>query len=183
MKKILAILFVANSLLFCGTAYGVNPPPAQGVGYVNFTACVERSKQGQQEKNALEAMKKQMTDALAKTDKELEQIANELKDPDHLSPTAEEELKQKFQVLSQEYSLYQNQFYQLFNQASYKMRQTLHDEVSAAAEKVREKQNLLLILDEELAFAAHTSIDYTQPVIELMDKQFDLENPAAIAKE
>ncbi len=58
-----------------------------------------------------------MSSTLEKTDKELEEMAKKLQDQDYmdgLSPTAENDLKQKFQTLSQEFSRYQNQYYQLF---------------------------------------------------------------------
>jgi len=182
MKKLKLYFLLAAFACCCGQLKAAD----LNLGFVNFKTCVEQSKQGQHEKNAFEALKKQMTDALEKTDKELEEIAKKLEDQDYmdgLSPTAEEELKQKFQLLSQEYGRYQNQFYQLLNQANYKMLQTLHDEVSIAAEKVREKNRLSLILNEDSAFAHVTSLDYTLAVIEQMNKQFDAENAETVAQE
>ncbi len=174
MKKIVPIIVIA-ALSFClGKVNGAEFK----VGFVNFKTCIEKSKQGQQEKNNFEAMKKQMSDALEKTDKELEEIAKKLEDQDYmdgLSPAAEDELKQKFQVLSQDYARYQNQFYQLLNQANYKMLQAMHDEVSHAAEKVREQNGLSLLLNEDSTFAHVTTLDFTHAVIEQMDKQFDSE--------
>jgi outer membrane protein len=182
MKKISIIAILALSLLFAGKVSGVD----FNVGFINFKTCIEKSKQGQHEKNAFEAIKKQMSDALEKTDKELEEIAKKLEDQDYmdgLSPTAEEELKQKFQLLSQDYGRYQNQFYQLLNQANYKMLQTMHDEVSVAAEKVRDKNKLAFMLNEDSAFAHTPTLDFTHNVIEEMDKQFDLENATHVVKE
>lgn len=182
MKKLTTSLLVAAFIVCSGHAKAAD----LNIGFVNFKTCVEKSKQGQHEKNAFEALKKQMTEALEKTDKELEEIASKLEDQDYmdgLSPAAEEELKQKFQGLSQEYGRYQNQFYQLLNQANYKMLQTMHDEVSIAAEKVRETNNLSLILNEDSAFAHVVSLDYTLAVVEQMDKQFDLDNAETVAQE
>jgi outer membrane protein len=182
MKK-LTVIFLAAASIFCFR--GVNAADLT-IGFVNFKSCIEKSKHGQHEKNAFEALKKQMSDALEKSDAELEEIAKKLEDQDYmdgLSPTAEEELKNKFQLLSQEYARYQNQFYQLLNQANYKMLQTMHEEVSLAAEKVRESNHLSLMLNEDSAFAHISSLDYTLAVIEQMNKQFDLENTEAIAQE
>ncbi len=180
MKKFGTILAVAALALCAGKLAAAD----LSVGLVNFKVCVEKSKQGQQEKNAFEAMKNQMTSTLEKTDKELEAIAKKLEDQDYmdgLSPTAEEELKLKFQSLSQDFSRYQNQYYQLLNQANYKMLQTMHDEVSVAAEKVRAAKKLSLILSEESTFAYSPSLDYTQDVIKVMDKQFEAENSGTAA--
>lgn len=149
------------------------------IGYVNFKKCVEKSKQGQQEKNAFEALKKQMSSTLEKTDKELEEMAKKLQDQDYmdgLSPTAENDLKQKFQTLSQEFSRYQNQYYQLLNQANYKMLQNLHEEVSDVAEAVRKKHDLSLILGEDSTFAYSPSLDFTEEVVMEMDTRFEKEN-------
>ena len=149
------------------------------LGFVNFKTCLEESKQGQQEKNAFEALKNQMHETLESTDKELEEIAKKLENQDYmdsLSPSAEEELKHKFQALSQEFSRYQNQYYQLLNQANYKMFQSLHELVSSASEKIREKLTLSLVMNEESAFSFAPSLDITKSVIEEMDRLFDLEN-------
>lgn len=149
------------------------------LGFVNFKICLEKSKQGQHEKNAFEALKNQMTETLEKTNKELEEIAKKLENQDYmdgLSPTAEDELKQKFQMLSQEFTQYQNQYYQLLNQANYKMLQTMHEEVSLAAEKIREKRKIDLILNEDSAFAYSSSLDLTDEVTQEMDRHFDLQS-------
>lgn len=68
------------------------------VGFVNFKLCLEKSKQGQQESQAFNAMKNQMQETLEATDKELGDLAAKLEDQnylDTLSPSAEEELKKK----------------------------------------------------------------------------------------
>ncbi len=153
------------------------------IGFVNFKTCLEQSKQGLHEKNAFEALKKQMTEILEKTNQELEEIAKNIENQDYmdgLSPTAEEELKQKFQRLNQEFSQYQNQYYQLLNQANYKMLQTIHEEVSIAAEHIRESNNLSLILNEESTFAYSKSLDYTEAVTAEMDKHFELQNSSQV---
>lgn len=173
MKKLVALLTVALMSTGIGSADELK------LGFVNFKVCLEKSKQGAQEKNAFEALKKQMHETLESTDKELEQIAGKLENQDYmdgLSPVAEEELKHKFQTLSQEFSRYQNQYYQLLNQANYKMFQSLHELVSSASEKVREKFEFSLILNEDSTFAYSPSLDITNCVIEEMDRLYDLEN-------
>lgn len=181
MKKT-GTLITALALAFCA---GKLTAADLTVGFVNFKTCVEKSKHGQQERNAFEGMKKQMTEALEKTDKELEEIAKKLEDQDYmdgLSPAAEAELKQKFQGLSQDFARYQNQYYQLLNQANYKMLQTMHDEVSYASEQVRERKKLSLILNEDSTFAFSPALDYTDEVVKEMDKQFEIENSGSVAK-
>ncbi|MCH9625905.1 MAG: hypothetical protein S4CHLAM123_10900 [Chlamydiales bacterium] len=175
MKKLTSILLIAAAVVCFTKADAAD----LSVGFINFKECIEKSKQGQQEQNAFEGLKNQMTTSLEQTDKELEEMAKKLEDQDYmdgLSPTAEEELKQRFQGMSQEYARYQNQFYQLLNQANYKMLQTMHDEVSLAAEKVRAKNKLALLLNEESTFAYTSSLDFTNEVVAQMNTQYEIEN-------
>lgn len=149
------------------------------LGFVNFRICLDKSKQGQQEKQAFEALKKQMQETLEGTDKELADLAKKLEDQEYLdtlSPSAEEELKQRFHGLSQEFSRYQAQYYQLMNQANYKMFQSLHEQVAVAAGHIREKQDLSMILNEESVFAFAPALDITESVVHEMDRLYDLEN-------
>lgn len=182
MKKCIIILICASFSLLGSKCFASD----LGVGFVNFKSCVEKSKSGQKEKTALESMRSQMTQTLEKTDKELEEIAKKLEDQDYmdsLSPTAEEELKAKFQNLSQDFARYQNQYYQLLNQANYKMLQLLHDEVSSASENVRVSKNLSLILNEDSIFAHVSVLDFTDEVIKEMDKHFETENNEVVSQQ
>ena len=175
MKKI-AIWIACAASLFGTTALQAAD---NTIGFVNFKACVEKSKQGQQEKGAFESLKKQMGETMEKTDKELADLAKKLEDQEYmdgLSPVAEQELKQRFQTLSQEFGRYQNQYYQLLNQANYRMLQNLHDTICKAAEAVRAKHHLNLIINEDSTFASATSLNFTDEVVAEMDKQFESEN-------
>lgn len=154
------------------------------VGFVNFKTCIEKSKQGQQDRENFESIKNQMSEALEKTDKELADLGAKLEDQDYmdgLSPTAEEELKNKFQALNQEIMRYQNQYYQVLNQANMKMLQSLHDFVAKAAENVRDANHLSLILNEDSTFAYAKSLDFTDEVVVAMNKQFETENSEEVA--
>ena len=175
MKK---MTFLVMSLLAFATLQAQDVK----IGFVNFKNCMEDSKQGQQEKGSFEVMRVQMQDSLEKTEVELQEIAGKLEDQDYmdgLSPTAEEELKGRFQSLSQEFGRYQNQYYQILNQANYQMMQSLHTQVSTAAEKVRQKNELAMVLNEDSVFAFAESLDVTNAVIEEMNRRFELENGAS----
>lgn len=173
MKKIGIII-----ALLCGvlSAKEVVPSKDASIMFVNFKTCVEKSKLGQEEHTAFESAKNQMTQTLEKTDKELTEIAKQLEDKDYmdgLSPSAEQELKQKFALLNQDFARYQNQYYQVLNQMNYKLMQSIHDEVSQAAERVRKSKNLSLILSEDSTFACTPSLDCTAEVIQEMDLRFE----------
>jgi outer membrane protein len=171
MKKILILLSSALLLASC---------PAHAdelkIGFVNVKNCMEKSKVGVDEKNTFEALKKQMTDALEKSDKELVDLAKKLEDQDYLdslSPAAEEELRVRFDNLSQDFSRYQNQYYQLLQQANYKMIHTLHDSISQASEEVRAKNKLTIIMNQDSAFAVASSLDVTEAVINEMNQRYE----------
>lgn len=175
MKK---MTFLMMGLL----AFGTLQAQELKIGFVNFKDCMEDSKQGQQEKGSFEAMRSQMQESLEKTEAELQDIASKLEDQDYmdgLSPAAEEELKMRFQGLSQEFGRYQNQYYQILNQANFQMMQSLHTQVSAAAEKVRQKKSLAMVLNEDSVFAFADSLDVTKAVIEEMNRRYELENGAS----
>lgn len=177
MKRIFILLTAVVICIVTGESHAL--ATEGNIGFINFKKCVENSKQGQHERKAFDALKAQMNETLEKADKELSILAKNLEDQDYLdglSPKAEEELRQKFHTLSQDFSRYQNQYYQLLNQANYKMLQTMHDKVSAAAEIVRNRQSLSFIINEDSAFAFSTNLDFTTEAIKEMDKVFDLES-------
>lgn len=149
------------------------------IGLVNFKTCVEKSRQGQQEKNAFDSMKKQMSTMLEKIDKELEDTSKKLEDQDYmdgLSPAAEDELKKKYQSLSQDYARYQNQYMQMLNQANMKVIQSLSQYVSKASETVAKNKNLNLVLNEDSAFYFDSHLEITNDVIKEMDRRYELEH-------
>lgn len=172
---------LAGLLSFCLLG-GVALAQEGQIGFVNFKSCIEKSRSGQQEKTAFEALKRQMSETLEKSGAELEVLAEQLEDKnfmDGLSPTAEEELKKKYQALTQELGRYQNQYYQLLNQANYRMLQVLHTQVSQAAEVVRAAHKLALIVNEDSTFAYEPSLNLTEAIIQEMDRTFDKEAAAS----
>lgn len=98
---------------------------------------------------------------------------------DSLSPSAEEELKGKFETLSQEFMRYQNQYYQLLQQANYKMLQQLHDAISKASESIRAKNKFTFIMNQDSAFAFAPTADVTEEVIKEMNVRYEQEKGAA----
>jgi Skp family chaperone for outer membrane proteins len=175
-KYLIFIGLAAGSLLFSPALRAIDN---FSVGFVNFKVCAEKSKQGAQERNALDALKKQMGETLEKSDKELADLAKKLGDKEYmdgLSPTAEAELNQRFQTLSQEFARYQNQYYQLLNQANYRMLQSLHTKICSASEAVREKNKLTMLLNEDSVFAFAPTLNFTDEVIKQMDSLFETEN-------
>jgi outer membrane protein len=153
------------------------------LGFVDFKECLEKSKQGQKERESFENLKNQMQSKLKESETELQSIAKKLEDQDYmdgLSPAAEEELKMKFQSMSQQFAQFQNQYYQLLQQANMKLFQSLHQQVSSAADKIREKEHFSMILNEESVFASAPTFDCTEKVIAEMDRRFQLENSEAV---
>jgi outer membrane protein len=177
-----------NKFIFIGCALALpftKPLSAEEIklGFVDFKECLEKSKQGQRERDSFEKLKNQMQSKLKESETELQSIAKKLEDQDYmdgLSPSAEEELKMKFQSMSQEFAHFQNQYYQLLQQANMKLFQSLHQQVSSAADKVREKEHLSMVLNEDSVFASAPSLNCTDRVIAEMDRRFELENSEAV---
>lgn len=170
-KKIPLILFIACAML----SFSAASAKEVKVGYVDFKKCVENSRQGKDELNNFETMKKQMDELLSSKEKELKEVAAKLSDPDYLdslSQTAEAELKHKGRTLSQEMSRAQNEYYQMLQQANMKVMQIIQDHVSSASEKVAQAKSYDFILRDGSVFYANPTHDITNLVVEQMDKDY-----------
>lgn len=148
--------------------------PAQNlkVGLVNFKYCVENSKLGKQEQSNFESLKKQMDEVLEEKEKALSEISGKLNDPDYLdslSQEAEAELKHKYRSMTQEMAQHQQQFYQMLNQANFKIVQKLNEIVGEASKEVAKKKNLDLIINEEGTFYYSQALDISKDVVKEMD--------------
>ncbi|MGA8165088.1 MAG: OmpH family outer membrane protein [Waddliaceae bacterium] len=148
---------------------------APKIGVVNFKQCVERSKVGKKEQENFESLKQQMEQRLEKKEKTLNETANKLNDPDYLdtlSTDKEAELKHQFRMENQELGQYQQQYYQMLNQANFRIIQQLTETINQASKKVAAEQGLDVILNEEGSFYYSPKLDVTSNVIEVMDKNF-----------
>ncbi len=148
---------------------------SESFGIVNFSTCIAESKLGIQEQASFEALKKQMTTHLEETEKQLSEMTAKFNDPDYLdglSPEAEEELKGKFRALNEELGRYQNQYYQVMNQANMRIIQTLSTSINAASERVAKEKKLSCVLNKEASFYYLPSLDITKLIVAEMDKTF-----------
>jgi outer membrane protein len=155
---------------------------SEKIGVVNFSTCVAESKAGKAEQANFDGMKKQLESHLEKTEKELNELASKLNDPDYmdgLSPEAENELKAKIKKLNDELMQYQNQYYQVMNQAHMKVLQSLSSKITAASEQVAKDKKLELVLHKDACFFYADNLDVTKSVIEKMDKAFEQESKKA----
>jgi len=176
MKKIYFIPILIASLLGFGKSYAIDSRAL--IGIVNFMTVITDSKYGKNEQEQLENIKKQWTTLIEETDKELKEVSDKLEDQDYLdglSPEAEDELKAKKQNLMQDISKYQNQLYQIMNQANYFFIQKMSQNISVASEKVAQDKKLDVVLNKEACFYSNPKIDVTTLVIAEMDKNFDKE--------
>ncbi|WP_213357742.1 OmpH family outer membrane protein [Chlamydiifrater phoenicopteri] len=166
MKKILFVALLVGSLGI--SSYGDDCR----LGYVSLKRCIEDSELGKKETSELEMLKKQFASNAEQMEKELTSLYEKLQDEDYmesLSSSAAEELQKKFEELSQEYNVYQNQSYQLLNQHNYKRIQKLIQEVKVASEKVRKEKKLQVVFNEEAILATTESLDITDEVIKALD--------------
>lgn len=176
MKSYRKIL-IAISVLFI--SFPLSAQDSFKMGYVNAKKCIEKSKYGKREKTAFETLRKQLGDNLEKADKELNELAKKLEDQEYmdgLSSPAAEELKQKFQKSSQEFVRYQNQYYQLLNQANVKLLQNLNNIICESSDKVRKDKNLNVVFNDEAIFSVDPSYDISEEIVKKMDDRFEQES-------
>ncbi len=169
-RRFFPILLTAIGL--ATTAFSADAP---AFGIVNFGTCVTDSKLGKQEQASFESLKKQMTSLLEDTEKQLNDLAAKFNDPEYLdglSPEAEEELKNKFRTLNEELGRYQNQYYQVMNQANMRIIQTLSTSINTAAEKVAKDKKLNMVVNKDACFYFTPALDVTTFVIAEMDKNY-----------
>ncbi len=167
---------LATTLALTTSAFAASEAPS--IGIVNFANCITDSKLGKQEQSSFEAIKTQMTSLIENTEKQLNDIAAKFNDPEYLdglSPEAEEELKTKFRSLNEEMNRYQNQYYQVLNQANMRIMQTISTGINTAAEKVAKDKKLTAVLNKDACFYFAPTLDVTHQVISEMDKSYDLD--------
>jgi len=148
---------------------------ATEVGVVSFRRCIEESHQGKAEQTSLENLKNQMTAVVEKTDKELEDLSKKLQDSEYLdglSPDAEHKMRQRFDELSQEMARYQQQFYQIMNQANMKFMQTMSVQIATAAKAIAQERELDYIVNEDACFYFKPDREVTSEVVDEMNRTY-----------
>lgn len=145
---------------------------------VNFRKCIENSKQGKQHQASFEGMKNQMESLLQQKEKAITELNAKLTDSDYLdglTKDAENELKHKFRVLTQEYTQAQQQFMQTLQQANLKIIEMMHTDVAKASAEVARVKGFTGIFNEESFFFYDPSMDVSELVITEMNKMHDIE--------
>jgi outer membrane protein len=183
LKRFIPALVLATAL--ATDAFAAETPSNYGI--VNFGICISDSKLGKQEQASFETLKKQMTTLLEDTEKQLNELSMKFNDPeflDGLSPEAEEELKTKFRTLNEELGRYQNQYYQVMNQANMRIMQTISVSINSASEKVAKDKKLSMVVNKDACFYYTPGLDVTTLVIGEMDKAFgeEAKKQAAVAQ-
>ena len=174
--------FLVATTLFIGLLGGrifAGDTPLLGV--VNFTTCITDSKYGKSEQSQLEGIKTQWTSIIEQTEKELKDVISKFEDQEYLdglAPEAEQDLKMKYKALQEDMAKYQNQLYQVMNQANYFFLQKMQSHIALASETVAQKKNLTLVLNKEACFYNLPDLDVTKLIITEMDKNFEKEPKA-----
>lgn len=173
MKKI----FTSTLALAMVSTAVANEANTKKIGVTNFSQCLSDSKYGKKEQESLENLRNHMQSLVQDTEKSLKEKVALLQDPDHLdglSPDAEKELRMQVQMLSEEMGKYQNQFYQVLNQAQMKMVQNMSEQIKSAAETVAKSHGFSFVVNKDACF--YYDEDVTNLVLEQLDVNFDIEN-------
>lgn len=145
---------------------------------VNFSTCITDSKYGKKEQENFESLRKQLATLIEDTEKELKDISAKFEDSeylDSLSPKAEEELKARFQTLNEDLSRYQNQFYQVMQQANMQLIHKMNTQIARASEKVAKDNKISYVINKEACFYFRPDLEMTKQVIAEMDKNFEID--------
>lgn len=172
-------IFILLTSLFCLSSLKSFATEEIPYGIINFESCVTESKYGRQEQESFEKIREQMTSMMTDIEKQLNEIATKFNDPefvDSLSPEAEQEMKARFQTLSEELNRYQNQYMQVMQKANMKLMQTMNNHVSKASEVIAKQRKLPMVVREEACFFYNPSFDITNSIISEMDKSYDKEH-------
>lgn len=172
-------IFILLASLFCLSSMKSFAAEEIPYGIVNFGNCLTESKYGKQEQESFEKMREQMASMMGDIEKQLNEIATKFNDPefvDSLSPEGEQELKAKFQTLSDELNRYQNQYVQIIQQANMRLMQTMNSHISKASETIAKQNKLPMVVREEACFFFNPSFDITKSIIKEMDKSYDKEH-------
>lgn len=148
-------------------------------GIVDFGTCINESKYGKKEQANFDSIKNQLQSMVEDSEKRLAEETAKLQDQDYLdslSPEAENEMKMRFQALNEEHQRYQNQYYQVLNQANMRVIQSMAAHITNASQDVAKEMKIPLVVNKEAAFYYDANFDMTQLVIEKMNKNFDSES-------
>ncbi len=182
MKTIAAALIgtscITSLVLLMTSATPAETPSSQlKISTVNFKNCLENSKFGKQQQARFKEMDKQFQAQLEAKEKEMSEMEPKFKDEyfDTLSPQAGDELKQRYQMLHQERSLLQNQYYQTMTEANGQIIQSVLDAITAASAPVAKQKGLDMILNDDVCVYRGAGLDVSALVIAEMDNAFDKE--------
>ena len=75
-------------------------------------------------------------------------------------------------MLNEELARYQNQYYQVMNQANMRTMQTLAASINTASEKVAKDKKLTMVVNKDACFYYSPDRDVTTLVISEMDKNY-----------
>lgn len=151
-------------------------------GIVDFVTCAQDSKFGKQEQESFESLKNQMQSMLQDADRQLQDVAQKLNDPEYmdgLSPEGEKDLKMRYQALSEELQRYQGQYYQVLQQAYMKMGQSIDTRINTASNIIAKDYKIPLILKKEAVFFYDEKFDVTKLIIDRMNEEFESEQKIA----
>lgn len=159
---------------------------ASDIGVVNFTNCIMESKYGKNEQGQLESIKQQWSSVIEQTEKDLKDVAGKLNDQNYmegLSTDAASKLKDKYKTLNEDMAKYQNQLYQVMNQANYIFVQKMIGYINKASEEIAAQKKFSMVVNKEACFYHKNDLDITRSIISVMDKNYEKEKKISEAKE
>ena len=177
MKKKSQILCITAALFAVHTS-GAAISKGASFGIVDFATCIADSKYGKKEQESFDSLRNQIQSMLEDAEKQLSEVSAKLQDQDYLdglSPEGEKELQARYQALNEELVRYQNQYYQVLNQANMRLMQTMAGFITQASQEVGKEMKIPLVVTKEAAFYYDPNFDMTALVVEKMNKDFEVQ--------
>lgn len=144
------------------------------IGFVDFGRVLQSSSRAKQEEKQLQSLQKELEDQVTNVEKGISALAEKLQDPDYvdsLSQEAEQEQRARLRTMAEERMRLIQQVTGQFQQAQQRIFQQIGALVSQAAAEVAKEKKLDAVFNRDALFFADPSIDCTDAVVKILDKQ------------
>lgn len=158
--------YIALALLSAPMVFGAD------FAFIDFGKLMQTSKLAQREQQSLAILAKELEGRVNALDSEIQKAVDQLKDPDYidsLSQEAENEQRQRLQMLGEERMRTAQQVQAQFQQTQQRTVQSLQGLVAAAASQLASQKHYKAIFSKEVAFFVDADLDCTAEIVEMVD--------------
>jgi outer membrane protein len=185
VKKILIGVFT-SFILLSSTLTFANPKHHELPFMVaDFAKCYEKSKIGVAKNKEMKELNEKLSTQFEEAHKKFKELDTKLADNnflDSISPEEEQNLRKEKEMVQQQLGAFQMQFQEMLQQAQNKTIHELVQYVNNAAKVIAGEKKSPLVINKDTVFYYDPSLDYTNLIIDQMDKEYETETKA-VAKD